>query len=575
MASQEGEGRQAARGSQEKLPWRDGLDVTGVALTSLVSKAAAPLSLIALSRGEHQAALISAAIVGCVGALQGVVGGRAIQRAERRAWSFLVAGVRKNDVATLRVRSLDESAALLSHATTRTAQIRATIVPELIANALGLVVVAVATVVFLGWSWLLFGVAVAGVLGSLIAVGHRRLRNVERAGWGLYPELLRDATVLIDGSTEVRAQGYEAALAERLLASASSKAALHRKATTTSAVLSLLPLAIALAVFALSAFPLGLIEESGAARLLGGGVIDAAVLGGAAVLFGISLSRKVEAYMRAEPQRRLFARFIAGSGAILGAARRDPDDAEPMPSDSDVRFENVSVRYAGADVCTPSRFSFVWESGRGLAVLGPNGSGKSTLALALVGLIEPTDGNITGAASTESRASLRRTIFLPQQPLCVPTESVRWHLRNFGTSSVSDAELEVALRRFELWERLAHRAENSPLDIPAGELSGGERQRMELAKILLPVDAQPADLIVLDEPEAGLDAGARSILCDVLRERAHTTRVLLIAHDPSVVPADFQRAYCERGDADGVAVSHVRGLGGVGAETDAPLGARG
>lgn len=571
MASQEGERRRAARGRQEKLPWHDGLDVAGVALTSLVSKAAAPLSLIALSRGEEQAALLSAAVVGCVGALQGVVGGRAIQRAERRAWSFLVAAVRRNDVVTLRVRSLDESAALLSHAATRTAQLRVTAVPELIANALGLVVVGAATVIFLSWLWLLCGVALAGVLGSLIAVGHRRLRNAERAGWDLYPELLRDATVLIDGSVEVRAQGDEADLAKRLLASASRKAALHRKATTTSAALNLLPLAIALAVFALSALPLGLIGEPGAARGIGGGVIDAAVLGGAAILFGISLSRRLEVYTRAEPQRRLFARFVAGSAALPGTASRDPNDVAATPPESDLRFENVSVRYEGSDVCTPSRFSLVWESGRGLAVLGPNGSGKSTLALALVGLIEPTDGTITAAAAAAapvgSAVRFERVIFLPQQPLCVPTESVRWHLCNFGTSSVSDAELEVALRRFELWERLAHRTESSPLDIPAGELSGGERQRMELAKILLPVDGQRADLIVLDEPEAGLDAGARTVLCDVLRERAQRTRVLLIAHDPSVVPAEFQRAYCERSDAGGVAVSHVRELaGGAAAE---------
>ncbi len=562
MAIQGREGREATRGPGKKLPWGDGLDVVGVALTSVISKAAAPLSLIAVTRGEHEAALVSAAVVGCFGALQGVVGGRAIERAERRAWSFLVDAVRKYDVATLRVRSLDESATLLTHATERTAQIRAIIVPELLANGLGLAVVGVATVAFLSLSWLLFGVVLAVALGSLLAVGHRRIHKVERAGWNVYPRLLRDATVLIDGSTEVRARGCEATLSQRLLTSASRRAQLQRKATTMSAALGLLPLAIALAVFASSALPLGLLDRAGG--LASGGLIDAAVLGGAAVLFGISLSRKLEAYTRSEPQRALFLRFIAQAGQVTIAQGPERDGREPAPASSDVRFQNVSVRYVGADVFTPSRFSCVWGAGRGLAVLGPNGSGKSTLALTLAGLLEPTEGAITGAA-------FERVVFLPQQPLCVPTESVRWHLTDFDATDVSDAELETALRRFGLWERLAHRASNSPLDISAGELSGGERQRMELAKVLLPVDGQEADLIVLDEPEAGLDAGARAVLCDVLRERAMSSRVLLIAHDPSVVPDEFQRVECQRSDAAGpaVVISHVRELGGgVDAERD-------
>ena len=546
--------------------WADVGDVAGVAVTSVIARAAAPLALIAISRGESETALATAAAVGGFGVLRGIVGGRAMERAERRAWALLVAAIGRSAVAKLRVRSVDESAATFAHAAVRIAQFRAAVVPGIIADSLCLVVVAIATAVFVSVSWLVFGIAIAAGLAALVAAAHRRLRGAERAGWDRYPEILRDMTVLIDGSVEVRAQGREAALNARLLSVASAKAAFQRRATTTSAMLGLLPLAIALAVLAVSALPFGLLEGQGAQ--MGGGLVGAAVLGGAAVLFGMSLSRNLEAMTRSEPQRRLFARITQASTTT---PPREGEEADMTPPDDldrgPVRFEGVSIRYPDTDVFTPSRFACAWEDGRGLALLGPNGAGKTSLALALVGLVRPTEGRISTPGSDRNEPQFRDVVFLPQQPLLVPTESIRWHLTDFGTSSARDEDLEQALRRFELWERLEHRASGSPLDVPAGDLSGGERQRMELARTLLLVDGHRPDLIVLDEPEAGLDAGAREVLRGVLSERARETRVLLIAHDPGVVPADFQRAFCERSDAETVAESHVRELGDRAAES--------
>jgi ABC-type Mn2+/Zn2+ transport system ATPase subunit len=86
----------------------------------------------------------------------------------------------------------------------------------------------------------------------------------------------------------------------------------------------------------------------------------------------------------------------------------------------------------------------------------------------------------------------------------------------------------------------AARSSVAPREVAAAELSGGERQRMLIARAL----AQDAELVVLDEPEVGLDADGRARLRELLDELARSRRVIVVAHDESVVPAGFARLVC-------------------------------
>jgi ABC-type multidrug transport system ATPase subunit len=102
--------------------------------------------------------------------------------------------------------------------------------------------------------------------------------------------------------------------------------------------------------------------------------------------------------------------------------------------------------------------------------------------------------------------------------------------------------METALERVGLWDVLCHRAgAASALDIPASQLSGGERKRLQLARTLL---GRP-QLVILDEPEAGLDEASRRWLRSLLDELATSTRLLVIAHDPNVISDAFTRLTCE------------------------------
>lgn len=175
--------------------------------------------------------------------------------------------------------------------------------------------------------------------------------------------------------------------------------------------------------------------------------------------------------------------------------------------DGDVDLAGVSVSWPGAAGPTLRDVRLRVEPGTEVAVLGPSGSGKSTLLALLLGFLPPD----TGTARIPTRVA-----WCPPEPYLAAT-TIRENLR-LGDPSASDDELRAALRAVALddWD----------LDIrlgPAGSgVSGGEAQRLSLARTVL--RAKDADLVLLDEPTAHLDAAtARRVLAGVraaVRERA-------------------------------------------------------
>jgi ABC-type transport system involved in cytochrome bd biosynthesis fused ATPase/permease subunit len=202
---------------------------------------------------------------------------------------------------------------------------------------------------------------------------------------------------------------------------------------------------------------------------------------------------------------------------------------------------DLAVRHPGARFDTPAGVSFAIERG-GLAIVGRNGAGKSSLVAALFGLIPPASGSVAWS-DTEGRpvsieALRANALVVPQRPFVAPALDARWHLTRFGTTNVDDVLARAALERLGLDPRSGEGADaEALLDSPMGTLSGGERQRLFLARTAL----FDCGVIVLDEPEAGLDHDGRCALRELLEELARERIVLLIAHDPGVVPATYRR----------------------------------
>ena len=208
------------------------------------------------------------------------------------------------------------------------------------------------------------------------------------------------------------------------------------------------------------------------------------------------------------------------------------------PRQPAVVFDDVTVRINGLTIL--EGVSAQVPRGSATAIIGPNGAGKTTLLLALLGQI-PYAGRIAiRSLRPGGRAPLG---YMPQKldfdrgmPLTVRELMVMGHQRRplwLGCSPRACQAAREALAAVEA-EHLADR--------PAGALSGGELQRVLLALAIL----QDPEILILDEPAAGVDVGGENLLCELfdrLRiERGFTQ--IIVTHDLSVVTAHATDVIC-------------------------------
>ncbi len=194
-----------------------------------------------------------------------------------------------------------------------------------------------------------------------------------------------------------------------------------------------------------------------------------------------------------------------------------------------VRAEGLAVGYDGRAVV--EGLGIALAPGETLAVLGTNGSGKSTLVKTLVGLLPPVAGAATVLGGAPG-ASPRRVAYLGQ----VAPSGFVLPLRAADVVAMGRLPARGLLGRMRADDRrivaesLGRMGAAHLADAPLETLSGGQRQRVHIAQAL----AWQADLIVLDEPTAGLDVAGRDLLGHALeRERARGAAVVMCTHDIS------------------------------------------
>jgi ABC-2 type transport system ATP-binding protein len=178
--------------------------------------------------------------------------------------------------------------------------------------------------------------------------------------------------------------------------------------------------------------------------------------------------------------------------------------------------------------------TFAIERGEIFGYLGPNGSGKTTTIRCIMGLLRPSGGEVRvlGAKVVPGRATEHARIgYLPGEFRIWRRPSARRLLHTLAALGGRDS---AKVRRDELAERLG-----LDLNRPVGDLSKGNRQKVA---ILYAFQHQP-DVLILDEPTAGLDPLMRQVVLDLIREAAEAgVAVLLSSHDLSEVSAVCGRA---------------------------------
>jgi ABC-type transport system involved in cytochrome bd biosynthesis fused ATPase/permease subunit len=514
--------------------------LAGLTALEALGRLSIPLSVFSLSRGSTAVAAAASAVALTATIARGFAASFTVERTLRATFAAIVRAAQSQALVDLRA---ERKIGLLAEAAREAAVYEATVVPLIGAYAVAILATWSALVVVLGPLWALALVAAAAPLVIGLALGARRIRAEQEAAWSVFADLSIDLRVLVEACLELRAHDREASFGETLQAKARAFARAERRANVWSAASAAIPSALVL----LSAVtPAG--EHIGAlvGASTGRRAAEIAITSGAALYFALGLGRLLESRARYAPFRETLRAFIA-MGAGAPASEEPGDAARSSPLTGPIHFRGVSCRHPHAARATPERVDFTWPSGKGLCLAGENGAGKSTLVLALLGLLEPSEGTIDiegpDGAPTSRRVLRRRCAYLAQSPFLEPGASVTWHLRLFSCAPIDDARIDAALRRVGLWRILEEHAartdggERHPRDVPAGELSGGERQRMHIARVL----AHDAELIILDEPEAGLDREARTEMAALFEELAASHRVLLIAHDPAIVPPSFAR----------------------------------
>ncbi|WP_333793839.1 metal ABC transporter ATP-binding protein [Hyphomicrobium sp.] len=216
--------------------------------------------------------------------------------------------------------------------------------------------------------------------------------------------------------------------------------------------------------------------------------------------------------------------LVSKNGRVLGSAHPD----------SPLAIAGLTVSYGEKPVLFS--IDFVVPPGAMVAIVGPNGAGKSTLIKAALGIV----GRISGDVTWYGRPYVRvrdRIAYVPQRA------SVDWDF----PATVLDVVMmglyrEIGLFRFAGRDHrlkaltcLERVGMSGFADRQIGQLSGGQRQRVFLARAL----AQEADLYVMDEPFAGVDAATERAIVAVLKELNAAGKTILCVHHDLATVADY------------------------------------
>jgi ABC-type branched-subunit amino acid transport system ATPase component/branched-subunit amino acid ABC-type transport system permease component len=246
-------------------------------------------------------------------------------------------------------------------------------------------------------------------------------------------------------------------------------------------------------------------------------------------------------------------RSAAKMAAQIAAPESQSEVSAPSSPRSGIVVENLAVHFGG--VRAVQDLSLEAPLGRITGLIGPNGAGKTTTFNACSGLVKPTKGDIyfhdTKVTSTppygRARMGLGRTF---QRAELFNSLSVRDNIQLGREASLAGANPLTQLFSTRSSRSTVASAVDQSLEltgttslaeVQAGLLPTGQRRLVELARAL----AGPFDMLLLDEPSAGLDASETErfgeILTRVVREWG--IGILLVEHDMALVQQVCQRIY--------------------------------
>jgi thiol reductant ABC exporter CydC subunit len=227
-------------------------------------------------------------------------------------------------------------------------------------------------------------------------------------------------------------------------------------------------------------------------------------------------------------------RAAAGRVHDLGAQRpavTDPADPLPLPAGSALRFDDVTLTYPDATAPALTGFDLTVPDGAKVALTGGSGAGKSSVLALALRARDPDAGRVTLGGTDLRRLPLdgvRSRLAWSAQAPQVLGGTLAGNLR-LGRDDATDEELLAVLAAVGLDDVAAALGLDGWVGEGGERLSAGERARLGLARALL----SRADVLLLDEPTAHLDAALAARVLDLLA--ADPRAVLLVTHDAAAL----------------------------------------
>lgn len=223
-------------------------------------------------------------------------------------------------------------------------------------------------------------------------------------------------------------------------------------------------------------------------------------------------------------------------------------DFEHLGFFGDVLLKDVSFKYEANNKLSLKGISLNIKHGSSIAIVGASGAGKSTLVDVILGILEPTNGEVTISGETPKVALSKwsgAVAYVPQD-IVVIEGTVRENIcLGYSADVVSDAQIEEVLRKANLIDFV--KTLPNGIHHQVGEfgsaISGGQRQRLGIARALL---TNPM-LVVLDEATSALDAESEVAVAEAIFQLQGEVTVVMVAHRLSSLRHAQQVIYMENG----------------------------
>ena len=219
---------------------------------------------------------------------------------------------------------------------------------------------------------------------------------------------------------------------------------------------------------------------------------------------------------------------------------------------AEIKVKDLSFRFPDSPILILKSITMFISPGEMVAIVGPTGSGKSTLIDLLLGVIEPTNGEITISARTPAETVNNwpgKISYVPQEVM-LANDSVKY---NIGLGEPINLIEETKLLQSTMISNLVDTIESFPnkynelIGDKGRRLSGGQRQRLGIARAFY----SDPKLIVLDEATSSLDAETEASITEAIQQLRGKSTLIVIAHRLSTVRLADRIYYLQDGEIKG------------------------